>query len=254
VLVGHWTLDEASGIVSDSAGPPFTNSTNSIGSGNYLQPSPATGIYGNYVLKPADAATLGASLNIPTNESFSLGSAVGSDLNLTNNFTAMAWVNPNSTSGKHMVFGTGQGGQNGWKFGANDNRLEFTSNGSADATVPTSTFAVPSGEYFHYAITVGGGMVEFFINGESVTSLGSGTVSLSNATDMFLGNQAVSGGENWDGLIDDLRIYNTILSAEEIRSAAGLSNVPVPEPSALLLASLGLVGCITGQRRRSNRA
>lgn len=51
---------------------------------------------------------------------------------------------------------------------------------------------------------------------------------------------------NFDGLIDDFRIYNAALNPNEL---AGGHFAPVPEPSTMLLLGTGVIG-LAGLRRK----
>lgn len=221
-LVGHWKLNEAGGTISDSAGPTLTNSSNAVGAGDYSQATVPSGVFGSIPVTAKASTALGTSINIPASNSFFMGSPVGSDLNVTNNFTAMGWMNPTQTTGSHILFATGAAAGNGWKFGTSGNQLRFTANGVADVTAATTFVA---NTWQHYAVTVTGGNVNFFLNGNQTATLPLSGVNASTAVSMLLGNngQAPPGssfGENFNGRLDEIKIFNTALSLAEIRAAA----------------------------------
>ena len=221
-LVGHWNLNEAGGTISDSAGPTLTNSSNAVGAGDYSLATVPTGTFGAIPVTAKASTALGTSINIPVTNSFFMGSPVGSDLNVTNNFTVMGWMNPTQTTGSHMLFATGAGGGDGWKMGTSGNQLRFTANGVADVTAAT-TFTANTWQ--HYAVTVTGGNVSFFLNGNQTATLPLAGVNASTAASMLLGNngQAPPGssfGENFNGRLDEIKIFDNVLSLAEIRAAA----------------------------------
>lgn len=92
----------------------------------------------------------------------------------------------------------------------------------------------------HLAYTWNAGAVEVFINGLSVFTASSGfsdeTVEQytigGNATDFF------------NGRIDELKIHSGVLSQSQIIATA----LPIPEPAAALLGTLGLLALL--KRRR----
>jgi hypothetical protein len=76
--------------------------------------------------------------------------------------------------------------------------------------------------------------IKMYVNGnlQGVTSY-SGTYE-SNTESLLIGHQQPGADRYYDGLLDDMRIYNNALTASEIQQ---LYNVP--EPATLLLLGLG---------------
>jgi hypothetical protein len=244
-LIGHWTLDETSGPWADSAGPVFTPGSNSGGVTPGVTTVPA-GLYGAITVTPDQSAALGNAINVPFNASVFLGSAVGSDLNRVGDFTLMAWVQPTQTTGSHMVFATGAGGENGWKFGHINTQLRLTANGVIDVTVPSGNFTLTPNVWQHWAVAVtgvaGSRGVEFFVNGQSVHSTTVSNILLSTSPNMMIGNNGeqdpgTAGGtsfnENFNGRLDEIRYFNRALSATEI-----VQSIPEPGTAGLLLCGL----------------
>ena len=99
-------------------------------------------------------------------------------------------------------------------------------------------------DWVHMAIvhqTVGGG-TQMYINGDEVDSVDTGgPTSILDAVQV--GNWAGQ-DRQFNGWIDDLRIYDEVLTAGQIEDLAG-----VPEPGSLAL--LGMGGLLIARRRRS---
>lgn len=70
-----------------------------------------------------------------------------------------------------------------------------------------------AGEWYHIVVTAdGSSSMRQYVNGVQVDSK-TYDGSIRDWTNFYIGNQA---GEGWDGQIDDVRIYNRALSADEI--------------------------------------
>jgi len=80
-----------------------------------------------------------------------------------------------------------------------------------------SASALPLNAWSHLAATYDGAVARLFVNGTEVASrpqTGSMTVS---ADPLTIGGNTYS-GQNWSGLIDEVRIYNRALSSTEIQT------------------------------------
>jgi hypothetical protein len=124
-------------------------------------------------------------------------------------------------------------------------QLGYTVFGVVDVTFADPAAATPT-DYAHVALVGTGAGVELFVNGVSVGSDAT-TTELSR---FVLGAGAVradaSALDGLTGAIDELVIYDRALSAGDL--AAHYASVP--EPSAIALALLGLLGLFGYRRRR----
>ena len=240
-LIGEWDLNESAGVFADSAGPVISNGTNS-GAVGYSSFGVPAGTYGSLQM----SASTGTSIDVPFNASVFLGSSVGSDLNRTGGFTVMGWVNPRQNTGRHMMFATGAGGENGWKVGFFDSQLRFTANGVIDQTVPGGAFSLTANQWVHIAVSVAGTTgprtTRYYVNGDEVHQNTISDIRLSTSPNMMIGNNGeedpgTAGGtsfsENFDGLIDELKYYDTVLNRNEVINAA------VPEPGSGTMLAFG---------------
>jgi hypothetical protein len=86
-----------------------------------------------------------------------------------------------------------------------------------------------------------------FVNHGDATKPSAGAVNFGAAAKLFLANNATA-NRGLDGLIDDVRLYDTILTAAEVEELR-LQSGGVPEPASL--ASLVVVALIVlGYRQR----
>jgi hypothetical protein len=226
-LVGHYKLDESSGTLHDTGTGKAVDVTNSLkDSKDYAQPSVPAGTYGDLTLTADQAKQFKSSIHVPAGDGLNLGLAANSKLNLTGNFTVMAWVKVSKTDGYHIIFATGAGSGNGWKIGVSEDNFVFTANGVADVSLDSVT--VEADKWYHVAVTVAGTIdartITFYVNGKKANTdaLTADDIKPSDAKDMHIGT-AENGDdtpENLDGNVEDLRIYNTVLNEKEIQTAA----------------------------------
>lgn len=114
--------------------------------------------------------------------------------------------------------------------------------------VPVS---IPVGQWVHLAATYDGATNDrqLFLNGSLAATLSGGPEARFSAN-LAIGKQGTTPitGEFWNGLIDDLALYDRVLSDAEISS-----NAIVPEPSNLALLAIGAVGLFGYGYRRKRR-
>src|SRR3989344_904343 len=130
----------------------------------------------------------------------------------TGDFTVTGWIKSDSLTGTRTLGATYLDVNTGWFFGTFNSKLGYYTNAwkSANTTLVT-------GQWYHIGITVdASGNYIFYLNGNSD---GSGASTLpANTTESFkIGAYGASGGlGRFDGLIDEVRIYNRALSADEV--------------------------------------
>ncbi|MEM7028117.1 MAG: LamG-like jellyroll fold domain-containing protein [Chloroflexota bacterium] len=156
------------------------------------------------------------------NISGTFATSVTQHLGLQNNsFTVMTWLNADNLTGDRAVLGAGINSDNaGLLAGLRDGKphLSFVNDDT------TSANTLNTGQWYHLAWRYDDGVGEqaLFVDGTLVMTatghnafLGTGTVSVGQAL----------GGNNFDGLLDELAIYNTALSNDKIYDIANpLSN------------------------------
>jgi hypothetical protein len=151
-----------------------------------------------------------------------VSAADAADLDLTNGMTLEAWINPASlTSGgwNTIVMKEGSATTLAYSLYANDGnpRPSITVRiGTADREA-MGTSAVPLNTWTHLAATYDGANLRLYVNGVQVGSLAQTGSMLVSARTLRIGGNSVW-GEYFNGLIDDVRIYNRALSATEIQT------------------------------------
>src|SRR3989344_426852 len=212
-LVGYWNFDEP------SSGSTPTTAADSSGNGN------------NGTLTNGPTWTTGqVGAGAVVFEGVNASVAIGSEFIGTSPLTISAWIYPRS--------GGGQGGgrivnNNRTIFGMGSTRISFTSSGSTTATTGGGTIAY--GQWHHVIVTRdASGVTNFYRNSVSLgaTNQNSGTPT-TGTENVFLGNRG-TGLTGFDGTIDEVRIYNRVLSAAEIidiYSDTGGTPTPTPTPT-----------------------
>ena len=203
-LVGHWTLDEGSGTVAKD----------SSGNGN------------NGALDGAQWVTgvQGGALQFDGSSSVDCGNAP--QLALTQALSITLWVNPADLTGDRAFAGR-SAATSGYAFKSLDNHLRFTTPAVLDHDGNDSILQFDTWQ--HVAVTFvpgqAGGCV-FYVNGVATDAV--------NSSALVAGAGPFEIGHNhWNqwciGMIDEVRVYDRVLSAEEVASLAGLTS-PLPKP------------------------
>jgi len=183
----------------------------------------------------------------------------------TGNYTSMAWINWAGPSGSvdHMVFGQDDGMPAG-------NAAQVHHGIRVDTTAPNIHFGgwggtqdisdagtVIAGVWTHVAWQfnqAGVGEAVVYINGVEVNRQDKNNISDAAQVlkTMLIGGHSRDGTalnpyHSFNGQLDDVRIYDTALTAAEIMTARNAVNIP--EPSHLALVSLAALGLFQRRRR-----
>jgi hypothetical protein len=144
-------------------------------------------------------------------------------LSATADFTITSWINPSSltASSYHEIFSQGNSSttDQAFRFAAWDQKLHFSSINDADNSVEDifgSTLS--TGAWQHVAITKSGSNYTLYLNGRidaTDIEVTSGTYTFNTVRIGAI--TRTSTVEFWNGLIDDLRVYNYALTAEQIK-------------------------------------
>ncbi len=113
--------------------------------------------------------------------------------------------------------GRGKGGNNGFWFGIQAGKLNFTAFGVADTT---SGVSVPTNTWSHVALTISGSTVTYYLNGVAVKTVSVARQITATTTPAYIGAlpDQVYGTSAWLGGLSDLAIYPGTLSATQIKA------------------------------------
>ncbi|MBI2024268.1 LamG domain-containing protein, partial [Candidatus Giovannonibacteria bacterium] len=225
-LVAHWKFDEGSGTTAlDSSG---NNNTGTLTNG----PLWTTGKIGGAL--NFDGVNDYVRVNDP---------GAGSVLDLPGNFTISAWAKfdafPDVSPGKYpriVQKGFAAGDSGTWSLaidtgGTPDNVVSLAVNGNGFFARGGTSLSINT--WYHIVATKNGATATIFINGVQDGSVGtfpSGNIDSNNAA-MDFGKSTGNSDGAMDGLIDDVRIYNRALSAQEISDIYNAGSATTQTPS-----------------------
>ena len=201
-LVAQWKLDEGGGTIAIDA----------TGNGNdgTLEGDPAVvnGQFGQALAFEDSRVVIGASDSL-TGDFFQ------------GTFTVSAWINPSRTGNTwQQVFrSVAASYTNDTLFLNNDGRLSWRGTvnaGWAGGMCETAPDVVPANQWTHVAVTGDGANFRIYVNGALSQESAFQTTDGANTT-YYIGG--TSGGESYTGQVDDVRIYDHVLSEDDVRAS-----------------------------------
>lgn len=206
-VVGAWTFDEGTGTFQDQAASGTTWTTTLAGAG-----------YTGSGKQGAALSVLNHSTMVSPSPTYSPGTA----------FTVTAWGNPSQWDTNHNTL-VGQG--NGFLLavgstGAVANWIyaggSWQNDGSASATLSLNTWT-------HLALTYNGATIRSYVNGVANGAGTAKTGAMGTLTNVGIGYRPVEGGPQlWKGLLDEVRIFNRVLTTTELSDVATKCSVVSP--------------------------
>jgi hypothetical protein len=217
-LVGHWALDEGTGTSAVDA-------TGLNNDGTLTDMTPATDWISGKFGKALD-------FQINAGRVVTHSASVIDDLYLSG-MTVSAWIRPRS-AGEYALGYIAAKGPNygdGWSFQmGTTRRLQFTGQGSTDVVARSTEVLSYDGIWQHVVATWDGSAtaanVHLYVNGmETPYSVQTDGASIAGdaSRDMHIGGRS-AGIYAFDGGIDDVRVYNRVLSSDEIADLYGSGN------------------------------
>ena len=140
------------------------------------------------------------------------------ELNPTDALSVTVWMRPTDFDVNGRMISKrgsdGAGGTGGWEIDTWDNRIRFTRHGRVMASYVTDSHTVD--DWIFMGLTFVDGEQHMYVNGEHV---GNTSYDMFNATDVDLkiGNNSTF-DSYFSGDIDDVRLYNAVLSSDDIET------------------------------------
>ena len=250
-LIDHWNFEEAAGTTTADSG--IGSNTGTLGAGaswstTEFAPNGST----------ASIQFDGTDLAHVEIKSYTAPLVGG-----TNNRTISAWVKTNGASPADinlsiLSYGRNFGGQK-WNFRSTQDNTTLNPSGQLRTEVNggyiIGTTSVTDGQWHHVAVVLNGGTpdvteLSLYVDGvlEGIHSSLTEAINTDTAggTNVFIGDD--HSNREWNGWLDDVRIYNEALDA----SAIALIASTVPEPSTLAFTVLGML-CIARRLWRTRQ-
>lgn len=129
-----------------------------------------------------------------------------------------------------------------WMLGQTNNgqnRLQFRLRaGGTTTTLIAATGTLPVGTWYHAAATYDGTIMRLYLNGTEVGTVAkSGSIARGRNVAVHLG-RSPEGSNYLRGAIDDVRVYNSALTASEIAALAGMARgTPTNQPPSVSLTA-----------------
>ncbi len=209
-LVGYWTFDEPANIGLDSS----AYGNNGTAADGYVSYSSAGKVGGAAKFIPGS----NAGITVPNSVS----------LNFSGGITVAAWVRLDANDGNGTIVSKSDSWNNSesyvfWAtFWKSDNRIAAFFDGGVHYDAGIS---VPTGEWAHLAMTYDGqpyGAIKFYVNGGLLSTVQANDRGMvTNSSDLHIGASPCPVPEDFSGLMDEVRLYNRVLSEPEIQALYG---------------------------------
>lgn len=207
-LVGWWKLDETEGRdVADSSG------NNNFG--KILEGSPKW---------QPDGGRIGGALLFDGKGDF-INIANESNFDFTNQMTVAAWVKVNSVNNWWPAIVTK--GDNAWRFHhyEQSGRVAFHATGLTTPNMqkhggPAGDTDVGDGQWHHVAAVYGSGKGYIYVDGRLDDEIDMAGTIATNDEPVYIGENSQAQGRLFNGMIDDVRVYDYALSAGEVSELA----------------------------------
>jgi len=196
-LVAHWELDESSGSVA----------VNSAGNNNGV-------LEGNPQWQPYSGRMNGALLLDGNGDYLDCGPSPVFDI--ADEITVAAWVNINQVNMDWQAIVTK--GDSSWRLSTAGSDMRFYFGVTSGGGHINGDTVVGAGEWHHVCGTYDGEYMRLYVDGieEPGSPVARSTGISLNGYHVYIGNNAEENDRYWDGLIDDVRLYNCPLTATEV--------------------------------------
>jgi hypothetical protein len=154
----------------------------------------------------------GANFVAASNSKISLGTS--NTLNLTGSMSINVWIKPSALNAYQIIFYRGSSAGYQLEINNANNTFFFSARGGNTATAPTNSLT--AGVWQMVTMSKSGTNVSLYVNGKFLNTTASITVSSDSGQAAIIGQNG-SNGDKYNGDMDDLAIFDTALSADQIK-------------------------------------
>ncbi len=195
-LVSYWPFNEGTGTLADDS---YGTNAGTVNGANWIQ-----GISGTALEFNGTSDYIG----LPNNTSLRPA-----------NISLAAWIYPGTLGGQLPIIAleTTTGLDEGAKLALNDGLIQLYIGTGIDEVQYLTGTVTQTNEWYHVAGTYNGTRTALSINGQEVDSeLLTGDITYTITRDMRVGSWDVGTPKYFDGKIDEVRVYDTALTEQEI--------------------------------------
>ena len=156
----------------------------------------------------------GGSFNSTTSDYVEV--AHNTTLNIGNTFTFEAWINPTVLGNYRSIFHK-IGTNDGYAFRIKDDKLAVWLGNAPDQDLIGINATISAGSWQYVAAVKNGTNLYLYVNGELKDRITVTDYTNTNTNVLTIGKSNVANEQYWNGLLDNLAIYNQAKSAEQIR-------------------------------------
>lgn len=214
-LTGYWPFD---GDLKD-ASASHNDAVNKTGKPGFTAEVPKA-IKSSKALSLADKATL----TIPNKPGLLDGQAMTLSLWINSQPDAPGlWARPISKVGRDGKTTTGLELQRAAKTGGLAYRIDTPAQNNQNGHIGN----ILDGTWHHIAITIDKNRLTTYVDGKAYQHRIKITGTLANPADLIIGQSCIENARFFTGMIDDLAIWDTALTAKQIKSLADGSKTPM---------------------------
>jgi len=142
----------------------------------------------------------------------------GASLNILGDITIEAWVKPDTVTDNHNIFCRGLHNTDGFRLVQVGSQLYYiTYQSGTNQTTKSQVGSLAIGTWHSVVVTRSGTSAKIYVNGTDKTySPGTHLDPATSTRTAKVGIYDDAVSEPFDGIVDEVRIYNRVLSAEEI--------------------------------------